>query len=132
MKSMRIRMWISRGCGLVAVLGGLGTVVLAQSPATPATPPAVTATPANGDLYVMMALFTSLAGAVGAWLSPLARDYFATRRYSSADHVFARELWHWCLLARTITPTLPQLPVPPPGWTLDPASTVDARPTKQA
>lgn len=117
---------LSRISGVLSVLAGCATVAIAQQPPGPNAP-----SPASsGDLYVVMALFTSALGAVGAWLSPIVREWMATRRYESQDHVFSRECWRWIRDARKHDPSLPLPPDPPHGWADDPDdSIVDVSPT---
>lgn len=124
---------LSRCLGGLSVIAGCTTVALAQQPAGPRDTPMVS----NGDAVALLALFTSAAGAAGAWLSPMVREWMATRRYESQDHVFGRECWRWIRQARANNPGLPEAPDPPHGWADDPDESVtdlpqlDGKPKKQ-
>ena len=121
---------LARVFGAVAVLAGLATIGLAQPPSVPVgIEPAIAPIPANpGEWYVKLAAATSLIGAIGAWLSPLVKEGFATYRFRVLEQSRLRELVRWSDAAIKAVPTLPPRPEVPVEWLADEPSVTDAKP----
>lgn len=123
-------MKLAHAFGGLAVVAGLATIGLAQPPATVIGPePVLSAPPLNpGEWYVKLAAATSLLGAVGAWLTPLIREAFATYRFRVLEQSRLRELVRWADNAIRANPSLPPRPDVPVEWLADEPSVTDAKP----
>ncbi len=123
-------MKLAHAFGGVAVIAGLATIGLAQPPAVVVPEPATVQAPQlnPGEWYVKLAAATSLLGAVGAWLTPLIREAFATYRFRVLEQSRLRELVRWADSAIRANPSLPPRPEVPVEWLADEPSVTDAKP----